>query len=176
MLIPINLEDSGAASLEQTFGCSLGSLPFTYLSLPLGLTKPKVVDFLPLVTRCERRLSCTSVFLSQAGRFEVTNAISTALPMYFMSTFQLHKMIIKQVDKYRKHCLWRGADINTKTPPKAAWEMVCLPKSEGGLGVLNLRTQNEALLLNHLHKFFNRVDVPWVQLIWEVHYGKWQVA
>jgi len=62
-----------------------------------------------------------------------------------------------------------GADINVKNPPKAAWELVCLPKKEGGLGVLNLRTRNEALLLKHLHKFFNRADIPWVQLIWEVH-------
>ena len=30
---------------------------------------------------------------------------------------------------------------------KAAWDLVCLPKAEGGLGVLNLPTQNEALLL-----------------------------
>ena len=30
---------------------------------------------------------------------------------------------------------------------KAAWDLVCLPKAEGGLGVLNLQTQNEALLL-----------------------------
>jgi hypothetical protein len=47
----------------------------------------------------------------------------------------MHNTFIKKIDKYRKHCLWRGADINAKSPPKAAWEMVCLPKSEGGLGV-----------------------------------------
>ena len=45
-----------------------------------------------------------------------------------------------------------------------------MPKKEGGLGVLNLKTQNEALLLKHLHKFFNRLDIPWVQLVWEKHY------
>ena len=87
-----------------------------------------------------------------------------------MSTFSLHKTVIKQIDKYRKHCLWRGADINAKNPPKAAWELVCLPKKEGGLGVLNLRTQNEALLLKNLHKFFNRLDLPWVNLVWEKYY------
>jgi len=64
-----------------------------------------------------------------------------------MCTFKLHKTVIKQIDKFRKHCLWRGADIDAKSPPKAAWHMVCLPKSEGGLGVINLNTQNEALLL-----------------------------
>ena len=171
MLVPINLSDDRATFLAQTFGCVLGTLPFTYLGLPLEISKPKIVDFLPLVTRCERRVACTSTFLYQAGRLEVTNAIFTALPMYFMSTFCLHKTIIKQIDKYRKHCLWRGADINAKNPPKAAWELVYLPKKEGGLGVLNLRTHNEALLLKNLHKFFNRLDLPWVNIVWEKYYS-----
>jgi hypothetical protein len=38
--------------------------------------------------------------------------------------------------------------------------MVCLPKDEGGLGVINLKTQNEALLLKNLQKFFNKTDTP----------------
>jgi hypothetical protein len=48
--------------------------------------------------------------------------------------------------------------------------MVCQPKEEGGLGVLNLQTHNEALLLKHFHKFYNKIDILWVQLIWERHY------
>ena len=171
MMIPINVEDSKAALLAQLIGCELGTLIFTYLGLPLGLTKPKVVDFLPPVTKCERRLAYTSAFLSQAGRLEVTNSIFTSFPMFCMSTFKLHKIVIKQVDTYRKHSLWRGEDLADRSPSKAAWEMVCLPKSEGGLGVLNLQTQNEALLLKNLHKFYNRHDIPWVNLIWERHYS-----
>ena len=156
--------------LSACFGCATGSLPFTYLGLPLGITKPKIEDFLPLVTKCERRLQGTSIFLSQAGRLQMTNAVLTALPMFHMCTFLLPQTVIDQIDKYRKHCLWRGSDINAKSHPKAAWSMVCLPKSERGLGVLNLKTQNEALVLKNLHKFYNNVDTPWVQLIWDKHY------
>ena len=59
-----------------------------------------------------------------------------------------------------------------KKSPKAAWEMVCLPKkNEEALGVLNLRTQIEALLLKHLHKLFKKVDIPRDQFIWERHYS-----
>jgi hypothetical protein len=75
------------------------------------------------------------------------------------------------VDKYRKHCLWRGTDLIAKSPPKSAWEIVCIPKKEGGLGVINLRVQNEALLLKNLHKFYNKLDIPWVHLIWEKLYS-----
>lgn len=49
--------------------------------------------------------------------------------------------------------------------------MICFPKPEGGLGVLNLRTHNEGLLLKHLHKFFNRLDIPWVHLVWDCYYS-----
>jgi hypothetical protein len=48
--------------------------------------------------------------------------------------------------------------------------MVTKPKLEGGLGVLDLKTQNKALLLKQLHKFFNKADIPWVHLVWENHY------
>lgn len=49
--------------------------------------------------------------------------------------------------------------------------MVCTPKEEGGLGVINLEKQNEALVLKNLDKFFNKKDIPWVSLVWEKHYS-----
>lgn len=39
-------------------------------------------------------------------------------------------------------------------------EIVQKPKEKGGLGVLNLRLQNNALPMKHLSKFYNRVDIP----------------
>lgn len=124
-----------------------------------------------MVTRCERRLAATSIFLNQAGRLEITNSVLTAMPTFCMSTFLLQQSVIDQIDKFRKPCLWRGADFNAKTKPKVAWTVVCSEKENGGLGVLNIKTQNEALLIKHLHKFFNKEDIPWVSLVWEKYYG-----
>jgi hypothetical protein len=44
------------------------------------------------------------------------------------------------------------------------------PKEKGGLGVINLRLQNDALLLKQLVKFYNHASTPWVQLIWSKYY------
>ena len=88
-----------------------------------------------------------------------------------MSTFLLQQTVIDQIDKFRKLCLWRGADFNARQKPKAAWPTVCREKEEGGLGVLNIKTENEALLIKHLHKIFNKEDIPWVSLVWEKYYG-----
>jgi hypothetical protein len=165
-MVPIIISTERFDILANTFGCSKGSLPFTYLGLPLSLTRPTVADYWPLVSRCERRWHNISNFLSQAGRLQLTNAVFTTLPTFTMCAFLLPKTVVKQIDKFRKHCLWRGCDINNKAPPKAAWKkLVCIPKESGGLGVLNLSTHNERLLLKHLHKLFNRVDIPWIHLI-----------
>jgi hypothetical protein len=34
-----------------------------------------------------------------------------------------------------------------------------------------LKTQNDALLLKNLHKFYHRADCPWVHLIWNNYYN-----
>lgn len=61
-----------------------------------------------------------------------------------MCSIILPKTVIKQIDKYRRHCLWRGEEANTRKVAKAAWPIVCIPKEEGGMGILNLQTHNES--------------------------------
>jgi hypothetical protein len=46
-----------------------------------------------------------------------------------------------------------------------------LPKNAGGLGVLNLREQNKALMIKNLYKFYNSRDLPWVDLLWKAYYS-----
>jgi retron-type reverse transcriptase len=87
-LVPININTQKTDSLAASFRCMVGSFPFTYLGLPLGLTKPLVRDFAPLICRVERRLAASSQFLS--------------------CTLKLPVAVIEVIDKYRKNCLWRG--------------------------------------------------------------------
>uniref|UniRef100_A0A0A9B1V0 Reverse transcriptase zinc-binding domain-containing protein n=1 Tax=Arundo donax TaxID=35708 RepID=A0A0A9B1V0_ARUDO len=51
-----------------------------------------------------------------------------------------------------------------------AWDKVTQPKNKGGLGVINLILQNDALFMKHLHKFYSKHDLPWVKLIWSTYY------
>jgi hypothetical protein len=170
MMVPINMSEQRLDLLARTFGCSKGTLPFTYLGLPLGTTKPRIADFMPLVNKCERRLGGISAMLNQAGRLQITNAVLSALPTFYMCTLEIPKAVIKQIDKFRKNCLWRASNVNGRTQPKAAWKLVCRPKIEGGLGIINLEDHNQALLMKSLDKFFNMADIPWVNMMWEKHY------
>ena len=50
-IIPLNLSEDQAQNFASTFGCKFGGLPFTYLGLPLGTTKLKIIDLMPLVDK-----------------------------------------------------------------------------------------------------------------------------
>jgi hypothetical protein len=169
-MFPINVSPEKMVILSRTFNCQIGEMPFTYLGLPLGLARPRKEHYLPLIQRIQKRLSCSSNFLSQVGRLELVNSVFSALPMFFMCTLKIPKTIIKEIDIFRKHCLWRGNDINSKKPPLIAWNSITQRKVNGGLGVLRLESQNEDLLIKFLHKIFNHSDLPWVHLIWNKYY------
>jgi hypothetical protein len=119
-IYPINVSDEKMEFLAQTFDCQIGTYPFTYLGLPMGLSKPTAESFLPIVMRIERRLTSTSNFLTLAGRLEMVNLVLSSLPTYFMSVMEIPLSIRHQIDIYRKQWFWRGADLNVRKPPLAA--------------------------------------------------------
>lgn len=51
-----------------------------------------------------------------------------------------------------------------------AWKYAWNSKEEGGLGIINVRTQNSALLLKFSHKFHKKAYLPWVHLTWQHFY------
>lgn len=118
----------------------------------------------------ERRLVGCSKFLTQVGKVEMVNVVLSSLPTFFMCNLKILATIINQINQYRRYGLWRGLDIDIRKQPLAAWKLVTGPKREGGLGVISLKTHNEALLMKQLHKFLNKKELPWVKLIWENYY------
>jgi hypothetical protein len=168
-LVPVNIDETHATALAHYFGCSVGKMPFTYLGLPLGTTRPTVMDLAPLADSVERRLNACSRFLNYGGRLTFVNSVLSALPTFYMCMLKLNKTIVKTIDRGRRHCLWAKKD-KERHNSLAAWEMVCKPKDKGGLGVINLEIQNDALLLKHLFKFFNHAETPWVQMTWQAYY------
>jgi hypothetical protein len=71
--------------------------------------------------------------------------------------------------------MWRNSEANVRDKPMVAWEKCTRPKRKGGLGIVNLRSQNAALLIKHLDKFYNHKDIPWVNLIWDTYYSNGEV-
>jgi hypothetical protein len=63
-VISINVNDGTVQALASSIGCVVGKIPFTYLGLPLGTTKPSVQDLMPMVCRIERKVSANFTLMS----------------------------------------------------------------------------------------------------------------
>jgi len=53
--------------------------------------------------------------------------------------------------------LWSSSDMRT-TKAKVAWDQVCLPKKEGGLGIKRITKWNKIALLKHIWNLCNDSD------------------
>lgn len=157
-MVPINISQEEMPILAGTFGCTIEAMPFTYLGLPLGTTKPSVEDHAPIISKIERRLSSTSVFLALAGRVTYINSAVRSMPIYAMCTLKLHITVLDHLDKLCRATLWKGREMDARGKALVAWNKCTIPKETGGLGIKNIKLQNEALLLKHLDKFYNRMS------------------
>ena len=107
-MLPVDVSAEKMDLLAQTFGCSIGTLPFTYLGLPMGTTKPGMEDLTPMMDKVERCLSGCATWLSYSGRLQMVNSALTPIVTYAMCTIKLPRGVIDNIDRIRKQCLWRG--------------------------------------------------------------------
>jgi hypothetical protein len=66
-IVPINVEEEKVGILAGTLGCLVETMPLTYLGLLLGTTKPMVQDFLPVLSRIEKRIMGIASFTLYSG-------------------------------------------------------------------------------------------------------------
>lgn len=93
-IIPLNLEPDKAAHLASLFGYQIGTMPFTYLGLPMGSTKPRVEHYGSIMNQTERRLASISCMLTQAGKLQLVNSVISSLPTYAMCTLQVPVVLL----------------------------------------------------------------------------------
>lgn len=63
-LIPRNVLEVKGVTTSRCFWCVVGTITFTYLGLPMGTTRSKVVDLAHLTDKIERRLIANVIFLN----------------------------------------------------------------------------------------------------------------
>ncbi|GAV93010.1 LOW QUALITY PROTEIN: zf-RVT domain-containing protein, partial [Cephalotus follicularis] len=122
-----------------------GTLPVTYLGLPLITKKLSRSDCAPLIERITARAkSWISKTLSFVGRLQLIKSTLVNMQAYWCSAFLLPGSVVKECVKVLSTFLWG------KAKGKVKWAEVCKPVIEGGLGVKDLKTWNRVLLLKQV--------------------------
>ena len=107
---------------------------------------------------------CEREYLSKGGRATLIRSTLLNLPIYFMSLLKLPSSVRRRLKQIQRDFLWGGGNLERK-PHLIRWEVVCLSKKKGGLGVKCFSILNKALLSKWNWRFANDRDVLWNQVI-----------
>ncbi|WVZ53329.1 hypothetical protein U9M48_004292 [Paspalum notatum var. saurae] len=124
---------------SQILGCGVGKYPFKYLGIPMNFRKLNNKDRRTVEKRFQKKLSSENFYL------------------------MIPKGIRKKLDFFRSDFFWQG-DNHRKKYRLTKCGLLCLPKDQRGLGILNLKAQNTCLLSKWLYKLINE-DGIWQQLV-----------
>ncbi|GKC96297.1 reverse transcriptase domain-containing protein [Tanacetum coccineum] len=128
-------------SILQILPFDEGRLPVKYLGVPLVTSRLVYRDCKELLERIRSRIKdWKNKSLSAAGRLQLARSVISSMHVYWASV--------------------RGK-------AKVLWEVVCLPKKEGGLGLRRLELFNKALMVSHIWNLLVRKESLWVKWIHE---------
>ena len=84
----------------------IGTIPFTYLGLPLGTTKSVVNDLMPPIGKVEPKLSSTLYVASYGAKLALVDSVMTSIAVYVMCSIRILPKILAHLDKLCRLCLW----------------------------------------------------------------------
>jgi hypothetical protein len=101
--------------------------------------------------------------MSSGWRHILTNSCLSSIPLYRMGFYLLKDSVHKTMDTIRAKFLWQGAEEKFKYMAK--YEMVCRPKDQGGLGIINTKIMNESLLVKWIWRIYQQPDELWYRIL-----------
>jgi len=112
----------------------VGKVPFLFLGLSIGGNPCRLAFWEPVLHTLKSRLfRWKSRFLSFGGRLTLLKSAMTSLPVYALSFFKALSGIISSNKSLLKFFL--GGSEDHKKIPWINWNIDCLRKDYGGLGV-----------------------------------------
>ena len=159
----------GLTPEEQTrvanlLNCKVGSFPMTYLGLPIADKKDTISDMESLVGQVGHRLDpWQGRLMSSAARLTLTNSSLASLPIYTMSLFLMAEGTHAGFDKHMSRFFWEGVGEKIKYH-WVNWPTVCQPKDQGGLGIINSRLLNIAVLTKWIWRMFTEENNDLLEL------------
>lgn len=164
-LYGINVDNTWLSQAAESLLCRTGSLPFTYLGLPIGGNTTRMAAWDSIIKKMQSKLaSWKGNLLSIGGRLTLIKSSLASLPLYFMSIYPIPKGVIEVMVKIQRNFLWSRAD-GKRALPLVAWARLELPKLLGGLGVGNLLHRNLALLFKWHWRFLTEPKALWRNII-----------
>nr|XP_023907209.1 uncharacterized protein LOC112018911 [Quercus suber] len=146
LLFNSNTEPQTQSTIKGMLGVSATSHFEKYLGLPPFIGRVKRQSFSYIRERVWHKIQgWKAKLLSQVSYEVLIKAVLQAMPTYTMNCFKIHKNLCRNIKAlFRK--FWWGCYEENRKIHWMAWNKLCKPKAEGGLGLWDIENFNLALL------------------------------
>ena len=143
----------------------IDTLSIRYLGLPLTTKSMTRDDYEPLIDRIRSKyLSWISRALSYAERLQLINLVIVSITNFWSYVFRLPKRCLETIESMCSSFLWSGTP-NSTGKAKVAWDEVCMPKGEAGLGIRRLVNSSKVFALSLIWRLITNSGSFWVAWI-----------
>ncbi|XP_074288270.1 uncharacterized protein LOC141613436 [Silene latifolia] len=120
--------------------------------------------FIGVPDQLKQDILSVSGFVEDCKNKIVNAKLRRSVVEFMASLFVLPKGILAKVEATCRNFLWDNcADYHRV--PLVAWDTVCRPKAEGGLGIKNLEMMNKALIGKLVNWIVEDKDTIWVKWV-----------
>ncbi|CAI8602751.1 unnamed protein product [Vicia faba] len=141
----------------------IGSSTMQYLGLPIFKGKSKKVYLQPLADKVISKLASWKVYLlSLVGRVKRAKFSIQGMFMHSMVVYDWSVSLLRILERAMKRFIWNGDNTKSKVIIMA-WNTICLPIAEGGLGIRYLCILNEVIDLKLVWNVLNSSN-SWASL------------
>lgn len=161
-----NSPDDVISTTLASTGFQRGSLPISYLGLPLFSTKLSARDCSPLTVKIQNQINhWTNSCLNHAGRLQLLKSILFGIQAFWSCNFYLPRAVLKSIQRMFTQFLWGGSSSSPKQI-KVSWKECCKSKIEGGLGIRDIFQWNLASHLFHIWRIIHPTRTPSLWIAW----------
>ncbi|GKA91485.1 putative RNA-directed DNA polymerase [Tanacetum coccineum] len=141
---------------------SKGKLPIKYLGVLLISSRLLNRDCKILVESAKNIIDdWKNNSLSFAGRLQLCKSIISSMHVYWASVLAIPKGILYDIQALIQGFLWCNGEYKCGKA-KVAWDSLCLPTKESGLGLRSLELFNKALMTKHIWNIVTNKESQWV--------------
>ena len=159
----LNIEDSKVISTANILNCKVESLPFIYLSLPLGGYPKSARLWQPILDKVHGKLDKWRRYnLSKGGRITLCKSVLSNLPTYYMFVFLMQESSLSSLERIVRKLFWEG-NKGGKLNHLVKWDAVIKSYKDGGLSLGKLKHKNLALLSKWGWRFSKEQNSLWCQ-------------
>ncbi|XP_056688407.1 uncharacterized protein [Spinacia oleracea] len=160
-----NINHPKRDALASIFNMNKSGSLGRYLGAHFSNFTPTRSDYLRIMQKNERCInSWQANFLSKAGKTTLIQSNLEALPSYICSSFLLPRKTCHQLDNVHRQFFWNQSKSGNALP-LIAWNKVCQPKDQGGLGLRRTYPLNRAFIAKLGWKILTDENNLWAKIM-----------